>query len=262
MKYLGGKYMLGKDISSVLLKFSNNVDGYIEPFCGALGVLKRMTPHFDNCSASDTHPDLILLWKEVKNNSFIPPQEVSEDDYNRIKLLQSPNSLKAFVGFSCSFGGAYFSGYAQKYTGTKKENFLQAGTNSIHKLRPFIQNVKFECISYDLLNPVNKLIYCDPPYKNRNFPVKYRKQEKHYDKFDHTKFWDIMRVWSKNNIVIISEIEAPDDFIVIFEKYKYRSISQSKKTRFKNKDTKKYLCEKLFIHCECIKNFNSRHKTG
>jgi len=71
--------------------------------------------------------------------------------------------LKAFIGFGCSFGGKYFSGYAQKYTGTKKEDFLQAVSNSIKLLHPLIQNVEFQCKSYETLQPKNKLIYCDPP---------------------------------------------------------------------------------------------------
>jgi DNA adenine methylase len=250
MKYLGGKYMLGKDISTVLLDISkeHNLDGYMEPFCGALGVMKRMTPYFKKCYASDIHPDLILLWKDVKNNNFKPPKKCNEKDYNRIKKLPSPNALKAFIGFGCSFGGKYFSGYAQKYTGTKNENFLQAVTNSIYKLQPVIQNVEFKCISYTLLKPKKKLIYCDPPYKSQQFPVKYRNNIKKYDIFDNNEFWNIMRLWSKDNLVIISELEAPDDFIIIFEKKKYRSISQSNKTRYKSKTTEKYSNEKLFIH--------------
>lgn len=250
MKYLGGKYMLGKDISKVLLYIikDKNVSGYIEPFCGALGVLKHIAPHFNQVKASDIHPDLIELWKVVKDGSFKPPNECNEQDYYRIKQLPSPNALKAFVGFGCSFGGKYFSGYAQKYTGSKKENFLQAATNSINKLRPVVQNVDFKCISYYKLRPINKLIYCDPPYKSNTFPVKYRNHTKKYDVFDTEQFWDVMRRWSKNNIVVISEIEAPTDFIVIFEKKKYRSISQSKKTRYKSKHTEKFSNEKLFIH--------------
>ena len=63
MKYLGGKYMLGQDISNVLLDIvkDKNVSGYMESFCGALGILKRMSPHFSNVKASDIHPDLIEL---------------------------------------------------------------------------------------------------------------------------------------------------------------------------------------------------------
>ena len=44
----------------------------------------------------------------------------------------------------------------------------------------------------------------------------------------------IMREWSKNNIVIISETDAPSDFISFWDKEKTRSICQSQKTRYKN----------------------------
>jgi len=249
MKYLGGKYMLGKYIAGVLSQMPIDiVDGYLEPFCGALGVLKRMSGLFKKCEASDIHCDLIKLWKKVKNNTFRPPNTMNEKKYFKIKNMKSPNALKAFVGFGCSFGGKYFSAFAQKYTGSKKEDFLQAAKNSINKLRPYIQNVKFRCTSYDKLKPKNKLIYCDPPYKFKRFPVKYRNNVKKYDVFDTNKFWKIMRKWSMNNINVISEIKAPSDFVCIWEKKKYRSISQSKKTRFKNPNNKKYSTEKLFIH--------------
>lgn len=249
MKYQGGKYMIGKHISNILLSYNvENLNGYIEPFCGALGVLKHMTPHFKKCYAYDIHSDLIELWKQVKNNEFKPPESMSEKKYLEIKNIQSPSALKAFVGFGCSFGGVYFGGYAQKYTGGKNENYLQAATNSMKKLQPLIKNVNFNCTSYSKLRPKNKLIYCDPPYQFNNFPVKYRNDTKKYDLFDHDKFWDIMRKWSQNNLVIISEFKAPADFICIWKKEKYQSASQSKKTRYKSKNTKKYLIEKLFIH--------------
>jgi len=72
MKYQGGKKMLGKHISGVMKKIvdSADVDGYLEPFCGGLGVLVRMTDTF-NCTASDYHPDLIQLCKEVQEDKFI-----------------------------------------------------------------------------------------------------------------------------------------------------------------------------------------------
>ena len=257
MKYLGGKNILGKEISQVLCSFPRkNINGYLEPFCGALGVLKRMSSEFKNCEASDIHCDLIKLWEEVKNNSFNPPKTMTEEKYYKIKKMNSPSALKAFVGFGCAFGGKYFASYAQKYTNGKKEDYLQAAKNSINKLRPLIQNVKFKCISYDKLKPKNKLIYCDPPYVSKKFNIKYRNGTKKYDDFDTEKFWNIMREWSKksnNNIVIISEVTAPKDFKCIWKKKKHRSIAQSKKTRYKNKNTKKYNIEKLFIHKSLLK---------
>ena len=43
------------------------------------------------------------------------------------------------------------------------------------------------------------LIYCDPPYQHTTG----------YSTggFDHDKFWDTMRKWSKNNYIFISSID-------------------------------------------------------
>lgn len=43
--------------------------------------------------------------------------------------------------------------------------------------------------------------------------------------FDYLEFWETMRKWSRrNNIVLISELQAPDDFITIWEKEVDRSM--------------------------------------
>ena len=258
MKYLGGKNKLGKHISAAILKTvdeqpqlfnikKDDVRGLLVPFCGSLGVLKFLAPHFRKIRASDTHEDLIALWKSVQSGKFNPPKEITEEEYKRIKNLPSPNPLKAFAGFGLSFGGKYFSGFAQKYTNGKNENYLRAATNSIKKLEPVIQRVKFNVSDYSRLRPKNMLIYADPPYVNKRFPVKYRRGTKKYDVFDNDKFWETMRKWSKNNIVFVSEVSAPDDFVAVWSKPKARSVSQSKKTRFKNK-SKKWTTEKLFVY--------------
>lgn len=248
MKYLGGKNKIGKYIANIMKERikPDEVDGYLEPFCGSLGVTQHMTDEY-KVIASDTHPDLILLWKKLQKKQFISPKTVSEDRYLRIKAQKSPSALKAFVGFGCSFGGKYFSGYAQKYTNGKNENYLSAVTNSMKKLQPKITNVKFKCCDYKKWKPKNMLIYCDPPYNHSKFPVNYRTSTKKYDKFDNKAFWDTMRKWSKDNHVFISEQEAPPDFISVWERQTYRSASQSKKTRFKSLSVKKYRTEHLFI---------------
>ena len=45
MKYLGGKHGIGKDIAEYISEQCNpdEVKGYLEPFCGSLGVFKNMT---------------------------------------------------------------------------------------------------------------------------------------------------------------------------------------------------------------------------
>ena len=249
MKYLGGKNKISKYIADFIRNSvgPDMVDGYLEPFCGSLAITVRMTD-YKKVIASDIHSDLIKLWKEVQKNKFTPPATLNEEQWKEIKTHKSPSAMKAFVGFGCSFGGKYFGGYAQKYTNGKKEDYLKAATNSINKIRPQIKDVKFYNKDYNKWRPKNMLIYCDPPYVSSKFPVKYRTGVKKYSEFDNKKFWNTMRKWSKNNYVFISEQNAPDDFISVWSKKKYRSISNSKKTRYKSTKTKKYRVEHLFIH--------------
>ena len=249
MKYLGGKNKIAKYIVKFIKDLINPdmVDGYLEPFCGSLAITVHMTD-YKKVIASDIHSDLIMLWKKVQKNKFIPPKTLNEDQWKKIKEYKSPSAMKAFAGFGCSFGGKFFGGYAQKYTNGKNEDYLKAATNSINKIKSKIENVKFYKKDYKKWTPKNMLIYCDPPYVPSNFPVKYRTTTKKYSEFDNKKFWNVMRKWSKKNYVFISEQNAPDDFISIWSKKKYRSISNSKKTRYKSTTTKKYRVEHLFVH--------------
>ena len=265
MKYLGGKQRLGKHLSPFLLslwddinKNKNNIklNGYLEPFCGSLGVFKHMTILSERGAktivGNDYHPDLISMWKEVQSGTYNYPCSISEKQYNDAKKLKSPNGYKAFVGFGMSFGGRYFGAYSQKYLGNKKEDFCKEMLNSLKRTAPLIQNhkVKFTNKSYLSFRPSNKFIYCDPPYEQGKYPIKYRRDTKFYDSFDNEEFWEVMRKWSKTNFVVISELNAPDDFIQIWQQQSYRSAAQSKKTRFNNQNitSETHKTEKLFIH--------------
>jgi len=252
MKYLGGKQRLGKHIAPILLELWNlsDYDGYMEPFCGSLGVLKQVIPLFNakTIIANDYHPDLIKMWQELQSGVLQISNSVSYEQYESAKLLESPNGYKAFVGFGMSFGGKYFGGYAMKYLNNKNEDFCKEMINSLNKTRPIIKNVHFICKDYKKLEPLNMFIYCDPPYLSERFPIKYRRDIKYYDEFDNIEFWDIVRKWSKNNMVVVSEMTAPNDFVEIWSQERYRSACQSKKTRFKDIETETVKREKLFIH--------------
>lgn len=204
MHYLGGKARLGKKIASALSQFKNNHNIFLEPFCGALNV----TIHINGMQRklSDIHCDLIELYKALQNG-WIPPDKVSERLYNDLKN-DFPSALRAFVGFVCSFGGKYFGGYARDPKSDR--NYALNAKNSLLKKLNYIKDVEFTCIDYKLLKPDNCLIYCDPPYRNT---TKYNGTIG----FDSDEFWDIMRIWSKNNTVIISEYQAPYDFDIIAE---------------------------------------------
>jgi DNA adenine methylase len=257
MKYLGGKQRLGKHLSPFLHQVweKNALVGYMEPFCGSLGVLKTMTDIDSTILANDYHEDLIQLWKEVQQGTFNYPPSISEEEYMDAKHVQSPSAYKAFVGFGMSFGGRYFAAYSQKYLNGKKEDFCKEMVNSLTKTAPKIQKVEFTNQDYKSLNPNHMLVYCDPPYAYTKFPIKYRRDVKKYDEFDSEAFWSIMREWSKNNIVIISEMTAPPDFVEVWNLNRYRSAAQSTKTRFSTKSEKPsetHYVEKMFVHVSII----------
>jgi DNA adenine methylase len=207
MKYLGGKFRTQKPISSVLNAYitENHIETYYEPFCGSCWITKNIQCR--NRYASDIHPDLILMWKALQEG-WMPPAQVSEEEYAELKHAPS-SALRGFVGFACSFGGKWFGGYARNNRGNKNtREYCQEGRNSLFRRLPDLTDVQFQCISYNYLNPVNSVVYCDPPYEGTT---------KYSMMFDHTMFWNVMRKWSLHNKVFISEYKAPDDFECVLE---------------------------------------------
>jgi DNA adenine methylase len=255
MKYLGGKHGIGKLIAEFLKKQCppDEMNGYLEPFCGSLGVFKNITNMgYKKCIASDIQPDLIELWKQLQKNSLKLPNSISEKEYNNLKNAKSPNALKAVAGFGLSFGGKYFAGYAQKWAGNSGRNFLQEFKTSMHKIQPLIEgkDVIFLNKSYTEFKPNNMLIYCDPPYKDT--------QGYSTGEFDHDAFWETMRNWSKNNCVFISEESAPKDFKVVWKRKKRRTLD--KQNRFHSYE-KIYKYSGFEKHEKTRKNKNNKNKT-
>ena len=95
-----------------------------------------------------------------------------------------------------------------------------------------MSNIDFRNCDYKDLNPNDMIIYCDPPYRGTT----------QYDKnivgeFDHDEFWDTMRKWSKNNTVLISEYDAPQDFEIVWQKdvkLDIRNKNNEKQERIEN----------------------------
>jgi len=138
-------------------------------------------------------------------------------------------ALTAFAGIGCSFAGKWFGGYAKSAGG---RNYCLNSYNSCNKIRHLLNNIIFNSINFKELNPDSAVIYCDPPYNNTTgygFSGDFNSEE----------FWAIMRIWAKNNTVLISEYKAPHDFKCIAE--------FNTKTDIRNKNNQKeYRIEKLF----------------
>jgi len=217
VQYQGGKHRLAKKITGILESMRKPGQKYIEPFVGACNIVAKMTGERE---ASDVFPELIAMWKECQKG-WIPPIEVSEDEFNHIKKNPNeyPDYLRAFVLIGCAWGGAWKGGNNGYGTVSKEAN------SGVLKKIKNLMDVKFECHDYRTLQPDNCLIYCDPPYAG---------MKKYSNKFDHEEFWEYMRCWSRNNTVVISEATAPDDFraITIFNKIgSYHGTNKKAKTR-------------------------------
>lgn len=204
MRYFGGKSRIANDIVKILKQYRKDGQTFVEPFVGGANIVTKMD---GKCLAFDKHKALIEMYKAIQNG-WIPPDNISEDEYKLAKNLPDTDPLKAFIGFGCSFAGKYFGGYARCANGN---NYAKTAKNSIlNKFKNLNKDLIFQCQNYGDLILNNCLVYCDPPYHNT---TKYTVGD-----FNSNEFWNIMREWSKNNTVIISEYVAPDDFEVIWSK--------------------------------------------
>lgn len=224
--YQGGKQKIGKHIHAELVrleqKYSNTPLEYLEPFVGFCGIIKHFSEDEERkLNATDINPDLVEMWRALQNG-WIPDGYCNVDKWNRLKNQEFSTPEKTLYGHVCSFGGIYFNYFINKST----RDYAKSGTRSILKIKDKIKNVNFmDAISYDQLTPENMLIYCDPPYKHNQL------SNKLFNNFDHDQFWETMRKWSKNNIVVVSEYIAPDDFMCIWEKDRPNSTSTIDKKR-------------------------------
>lgn len=242
MKYMGSKSRIAKFIVPIIQSVinTNEMVHYIEPFCGGCNVIDKIT--CDRRTASDINPYLIALFKHLQNGGELIPcvtrdfYSLVRSDYNQHTGLFDDWQI-GNVGFLASYNGRFFDGgyaqpgYEKTKNGSRYRDYYRETSDNITKQMPQLESVIFECCDYRKINPVGAVIYCDPPYVDT-------KQYANARAFDYTEFWSIMRKWSENNFVFISETTAPDDFIPLWKKAVVRTI----KAKDKMEST-----EKLFV---------------
>lgn len=243
MKYMGSKSRIAKYIVPIIQSYidENNMTTYFEPFCGGCNVIDKII--CNRRIAFDYNKYLIALLKRVQSNEPLL-DNVSKELYDSVRNSLKddynfyPDWMIGNVGFLASYNGRWFDGgyakacYENTKNGQRYRDYYREAKDNLLKQSPQLTDIIFKCVDYSLVHPKNSVIYCDPPYQNTT-------QYANAIHFDYEKFWNIMREWSKNNIVIISELNAPDDFECIWEREVSRSINANDKSR---------AVEKLFIH--------------
>lgn len=237
MKYMGSKSRVKKSIIPILQNIidKNNINVFLDLFCGGCNIVDSI-----KCKtrvANDNSTPLIELFKYLQNGHKLldtVSKEFYDDVRSNDKTDKYPEWIKGNVGFLASYNGRYFDGgYAKSgYEKGKFRNYYQESKNNIEKQMLYLEDVLFVNKDYREFKGKGVLIYCDIPYKN----TKQYNTSKH---FNHTEFWEWVRENSKNNIIVVSELQAPEDFICIWEQDVLRSIKAKGKS---------LATERLFIH--------------
>lgn len=238
MKYMGGKGRIAKHIVPIIQSYIDNLqncNGYLEPFVGGANVIDKIK--CEHKYGSDLNEYLIALLKYVACGGELY-NSVSKDLYNSARKCFYENKIDDFepwqigcIGFLASYNGRFFDGGYAKPTiektkyGEKYRDYYQEAKNNLMNQAPLLKDIDFESMDYREINPSikNFVIYCDPPYANV-------KQFKNSTNFNFDEFWEYVRMWSKNNIVLVSELSAPVDFECIWGKPVSRSIKATDKS--------------------------------
>jgi len=233
LKYMGSKASHAKEILPIILYNRTKEQIYIEPFCGGCNVIDKV----DGLRiANDYNEYLISMWEAIVQG-WNPPSYITNEEYDDIKNNKEKYDKKivGFVGFNTSYGGKFWGGYSRgNNNGGEPRNYTDEGRRNIMKQVDSLRGVNFTNHSYlDMVIPKGSIVYCDPPYKGTTG---------YKNSIDHAQFWEWVRKISKDNKVFVSEYNAPDDFICLWEKKVKCDLTKNNTERN----------EKLFIHKESI----------
>jgi len=214
MKYLGSKNKISKYLKPIIESYlTEDKELYIEPFVGGANMIDKIS--FNNKVGMDINEYLIELLNYVKDENNELPFDISEEEYIRVRDNKESYDkwYVGLVGFCATFGSKWFGGYARAFKSDKvtPRNMSNEAIRNIEKQRINLKDIKF--IHNDYLNIEdlnNAVIYCDIPYKSATG---------YKDEFNHERFYEWCRnLKNKNNIILISEYDMPNDFVCIWEK--------------------------------------------
>lgn len=227
---MGSKSRIAKDIVPIIQKCidENKIDTYIEPFVGGSNMIEHI-----KCQTKkgyDSNKYLIEFWKELQGGwNPLDNINMTKELYKDIKDNKDKYfpCIVALAGLCATYNAKWFGGYAgivKTKIGTERNYYNEAVRNVLNQV-PKIKDVHYEYLDYknlDIKTLKNCMIYLDPPYDGTT---------KYKDDFDYIYFWNWVKELSKDNYVLISEYNAPDDFNCIWSKELTTTLDKSSRSQ-------------------------------
>lgn len=230
---MGSKSRIAKHIVPIIQHYinSNNIENYLEPFVGGANIIDKIV--CKNRYGSDISKYLIALYQNIDKIAFLPEfvtkdhySEVREDYNNKTKIFE--DWYIGAIGFLASYNGRFFDGGYAGTVNTKAStirNYYDEAKRNLEAQIESLEGIVWKCADYKDIKPVKDfVIYCDIPYMGT-------KQYNTSKNFDYNCFWEWARKMSKNNIVLISECQAPNDFEHIWEQEILRTVDNTKRVK-------------------------------
>lgn len=249
MKYMGSKSRLAKTLLPIILDGRKTGQYYIEPFVGGANMIENVD---GNRIGYDVNECLVSCLDKL-SNGWEPPKDITRefysecrDKFNNNSYTEEETHIIGYVGINGSYGGRWFDGGFAGKSRTKQDkirDYPLEAYNNVMKQQPKLKGIEFKVADYqyldDVVLPTQSIIYCDPPYKGTKEYISAKKSG-----FNSDAFWEWCRERvSSGHSVFISEYEAPEDFICIWEKQVKSSLGANGVTGGSKGST-----EKLFVH--------------
>lgn len=237
MKYMGSKNRIVSDIVPIMLNYRKENQLFVDMFCGGCHVIQTIK---GRKIANDKNKYLIAMWQGLQKNRD-RPTIISKELYSRARTeynngtnIEFDDFMIGWIGWMASYNGRFFDGgYSGHDVGETHRDYISEQIRNTESQINDLEDVIFFSRDYrdfELEDP--SLIYCDIPYIGT-------KQYSTSKDFKHDAFFQWCRDMSKNgHTVFVSEYEAPNDFICLWQKEITNSMNQTKTYR---------PTEKLFI---------------
>ena len=248
MRYSGSKARFMKELAPILTKHLDGENVFYDSFMGGGNVISSID--YEYKVGNELNSYVYGLWKVIQRKVLLGgkleellPESLTREEYDDVRndyvncTGKYPKWYIGYVGTCCSFGGAWFNGYAA-YNPNKNEDHIKEAMNGLIRQAERFKHLNmtiFYNMSYDqLAYKEGSVIYCDPPY----FMTKSYESD-----FDHARFWEWVRYMHKKGYhVYVSEYTAPSDFKCIWSREKKDGMGSAMTGISKTK------VERLFVY--------------